>query len=306
MPVTAVFASAALCLLPVADHARGPVTTAQDCSPARPAEVAGPPPPTGARAFICAVRTDKALGLATSTPDQVLLAHGHRLCAAYTRDDPDEPARLDAAEGVDVRELYGLLAPICPAADATVEADLAAADREFAESDAKERRKCAATPRHRPLIAPAKAVRLEDPRWPGTGMELYAPGTGAGVPVQSLKNGLVGAGPGHVAVRTHAGLPACVTLETYALRPPVETKGWDHVAEAGYDHRGGRMFFRASTGGMELPDLSLDGRTGHYRIRVHFAWFRGEGGKRRSQRLLIMAYPGQGDDLVTYRKPPGR
>ncbi|NJP92576.1 hypothetical protein HCN51_24490 [Nonomuraea sp. FMUSA5-5] len=140
------------------------------------------------------MRTGKALGLADSTPDQVLLAHGHRLCAVYTRDDPDELARVDAAEGVDVRELYGLLAPICPAAGATVEADMAAADREFAESDAKERRKCAATPRHRPLIAPAKAVRLEDPRWPGTGMELYASGTGAGpddgVPGQSVKGRL--------------------------------------------------------------------------------------------------------------------
>ncbi|MEV4115435.1 hypothetical protein [Nonomuraea sp. NPDC049695] len=311
--VTAAAASVALCLLPVADHARGPVTTVQDCSPNQPWQDArvGPLPPTGPRAFICAVRANQALGLADTTPDQVLLAHGHRLCAAYTRNDPDELARIYAAEGLDVRELYGVLATICPAADADVRDDLAAEDRQFAESDAEHRRKCAAIPRHRPLIKPAKAVRLKEPQWPQPeGVELYDPETGAdpydGVFDHSLENGLVGAGPGHVAVHTHADYAVCVTLETYARRPPVETKGWDHVAEVGYDHRGGRMVFRASTGGIEWPDLSLDGRKGHYRIRVHFAWFAWKGEELGSQRLLIMAYPGQGDKLVTYRKPSRR
>ena len=58
----------------------------------------------------------------------------------------------------------------------------------------------------------------------------------------------------------------------------------------------------ASTG-TELPDLSLNGRAGHYRIRVHFAWFPWDGDKYGTQRLLIMAYPGPGDKVVTYRRP---
>ncbi|MGW5159517.1 hypothetical protein ACWEPN_28920 [Nonomuraea wenchangensis] len=287
----------ALCFLPAADQSVGPVTTAADCSPDQPWEHYGEPlepvPLTGPRAYLCAVRQHQALGFAATTPDQVVLAHGRRLCAAYTRADPA------------VRGLGWALAGICPAADADARAEQAAEDREFADFQAEERRKCAATPRHRPLIRPAKAIRLKEPEWPEAGLELYdeyateGGGTTAG-PVES--------GPGHVRVSTLSSFHVCVTLETYPRRPPVETKGWDDVVEVGYLNRTGEMIFMDGLSGSTLPDLSLGGRKGHYRIRVHYAWFPWKGGEEGdgTQRLLIMAYPGPGDQVTTYRKPSKR
>ncbi|GAA3138542.1 DMT family transporter [Nonomuraea roseoviolacea] len=305
--VTALATSVALCFLPAADQSRGPITTAEDCSPPEPWETDGrpmePPTPTGSRAFICAVRQQNALAFAATTPDQVLLAHGRRLCAVYTRNDPRELARLGQVEGVNVGNLSGVLAGICPAAKAAVTAKAAAQNREFEEFVAEERSKCDATPRHHPLIKPAKAIRLKEPEWPEAGLDLYDEFAGEG---RSTSAGPVTAGPGRVTVDTHPDLHVCVTLETYPRRPPVETKGWDDVVEVGYASRSGEMSFMDGLSGTELPDLSLDGRKGHYRIRVHFAWFPWKGEEYGTQRLLIMAYPGPGDKVVTYRRPSKR
>ncbi|MEV4109083.1 hypothetical protein [Nonomuraea sp. NPDC049695] len=307
--VTALATSVTLCFLPAADHSRGPATTAADCSPQESwAQVAEPQPRTGTRAFICSVRENRALAFADTTPDQVLLAHGRRLCGAYTRNDPAELARIKAVEKVDVRGLEGVLAPICPPADAVVQAAQDEQDREYEEWEAEEQRKCDATPRHRPRIRPAKAIRLKEPEWPEAGLELYEETEGSdpandGVYGAAPANGLVSVGPSHLMVDTHSDFHVCVTLETYGRRPPVETKGWDHVVEVGYESPEGQMIFMDGLGGTELPDLSLNGRKGHYRIRVHFAWFPWEGDKYGTQRLLIMAYPGEGDKIITYRKP---
>ncbi|MBB6348238.1 DMT family transporter [Nonomuraea muscovyensis] len=305
--VTALATAVALCFLPAADQSRGSVTTAEDCSPPEPWEMDGkpvePPPPTGSRAFICAVRRQNALTFAATTPDQVLLARGRRLCAVYTRNDPRELARLREVEGVNVANLSGVLAGICPAANAEVTAEAAAKDREFDEFMAEERRKCDATPRHRPLITPAKAIRLKEPEWPEAGLELYDEFAGEG---KSTTAGPVTAGPGRVTVGTHSDFHVCVTLETYTRRPPVESKGWDDVVEVGYANQSGEMSFMDGLSGTELPDLSLNGRKGHYRIRVHFAWSPWKGEEYGTQRLLIMAYPGPGDKVVTYRRLPER
>ncbi|MEV0151327.1 MULTISPECIES: DMT family transporter [unclassified Nonomuraea] len=305
--VTALATSVALCFLPAADESRGPVTTAEDCSPPEPWETDGkpvePPPPTGSRAFICAVRRQNALTFSATTPDQVLLAHGRRLCAVYTRNDARELARLREVEGVDVGNLSWVLAGICPAAKAKVTAKAAADNREFEEFMAEEQSKCDATPRHRPLIKAARAIRLREPEWPEAGLELYDEFAGEG---RSTSAGPVTAGPGGVTVDTHSDFHVCVTLETYTRRPPVETKGWDDVVEVGYANQSGEMSFMDSLSGTELPDVSLNGRKGHYRIRVHFAWFPWKGEEYGTQRLLIMAYPGPGDEVVTYRRPPKR
>lgn len=302
--VTTLAASVALCFLPAADQSRGPITTARDCSPPDPWETNGEPvasePLTGPRAFICAVRQRQTLAFAATTPDQVLLDHGRRLCGAYTRNDPRELARLRDTEGLSVDHLSGVLAGICPAANAKITAEAAARQREFEEFDAEERRKCDATPRHRPLIRPAKAIRLKEPEWPETALELYDDSPVEG---KSTSVGPVGVAPGHVSVSTHSDFHVCVTLETYTRRPPVETKGWDHVVEVGFANRSGEMTFTDSLSGTELPDLSLNDRKGHYRIRVHLAWFPWKGDEYGTQRLLIMAYPGPGDKAVVYRKP---
>ncbi|MEV0232116.1 hypothetical protein [Nonomuraea sp. NPDC050786] len=309
--VTALATSVALCFLPAADHSRGPVTTAADCSPQkgwRLPQQAEPQPRKGTRAYICSVRGSRALPFADTTPDQVLLAHGRRLCGAYTRNDPAELARIRAVEKVDVRDLEGVLAPICPPADVVVQAEVDEEDREYEEWEAEEQRKCDATPRHRPRIRPAKAIRLKEPEWPEAGLELYEPTEGSdpandGVYGAAPANGLVSVGPSHVMVDTHSDFHVCVTLETYTRRPPVETKGWEHVVEVGYESPEGQMVFMDGLSGTELPDLSLNGRKGHYRIRVHFAWFPWKGDEYGTQRLLIMAYPGEGDKIITYRKP---
>ncbi|MBT2233678.1 DMT family transporter [Nonomuraea sp. NEAU-A123] len=305
--VTALATSVALCFLPAADQSRGPITTAASCSPREPWEngvaTEEPAPPTGERAFICAVRQHNTFDFAATAPDQVLLAHGRRLCAAYTRKDRRELARLQGTEGENLPGLSGVLAGICPAANADVTAEAAAEDREFDEMMAEERRKCDATPSHRPLIEPAKAIRLKDPEWPEAGLELYDEFSEEG---KSTTAGRVIAGPGSVTVNTHSDFHVCVTLETYTRRPPVETKGWDDVVEVGYANQSGEMSFMDGLSGTELPDLSLKGRKGHYRIRVHFAWSPWKGEKYGTQQLLIMAYPGPGDKVTTYRRPPKR
>ncbi|MEV4363674.1 hypothetical protein [Nonomuraea sp. NPDC049625] len=294
----------ALCVVPAADLARGPVTTAEDCSPRDSWEYdEEPPPPTGERAFVCAVRAGRTF--AATTPDQVLLAHGRRLCDAYTRDDRRELARLR----VNAESLASTLAGICPRADATIKAERAAADREFEEWEAEEQRKCDAAPRHRPLVPPARSSVLKKPEWPEGGLEMYDETDHGEDPAEvyakAVDNGLVGSGPGHLVVTTHSDSHVCVTLETYTRRPPVETKGWDQVVEVGYLSSSGQMVLSDGLSGTELPDLSLYGRKGHYRIRVHFAWVPWKGDKYGTQRLLIMAYPANGDKVVSYRKPGG-
>ncbi|MBB5779089.1 hypothetical protein [Nonomuraea jabiensis] len=296
--------AAALCVVPAADLARGPVTTAEDCSPDDSwAYEEEPPPPTGERAFVCAVRTGRTFAFAATTPDQVLLAHGRRLCDAYTRDDRRELARLR----VNAESLASTLAGICPRADAAVKAERVAEDREFEEWEAEEQRKCDAAPRHRPLVPPARSSVLKEPEWPEGGLAMYEETDDGEDPAEvyakAADNGLVASGPGHLVVTTNSDLHVCVTLETYTRRPPVETKGWDHVVEVGYRSSSGRMVLSDGLSGTELPDLSLHGRKGHYRIRVHFAWVPWKGDKYGTQRLLIMAYPANGDKVVTYRKP---
>ncbi|WP_336209251.1 hypothetical protein [Nonomuraea sp. LPB2021202275-12-8] len=304
--VTALATSVALCFLPVADQSRGPVTTAEECSPPEPWEMreeAEPRPLTGPRAFICAVREHEVLKLPATTPDQVLLAHGRRLCGAHTRDDPRELTRLQAVEGVSVRGMDWALAGICPSADSAVKARKAAQEREFAAFDAEEQRKCDATPHHQPLIKPARSIRLKEPEWPEAGLQLFEPTEDGDLAGDEFDTGLVSGGPGHLVVGTSSDYHICVTLETYKRRPPVETKGWQHVVEVGHDSPTGKIVFTDGLSGTQLPDLSLNGRKGHYRIRVHFAWFPWNGDEYGTQRLLIMAYPAPGDKAVTYRKP---
>ncbi|MGS2647786.1 hypothetical protein [Streptosporangium sp. LJ11] len=43
-----------------------------------------------------------------------------------------------------------------------------------------------------------------------------------------------------------------------------------------------------------------------YFVRVHYDWFTWKGKQENGQRLLIMAFPGKGDEPVTYRKSPNR
>jgi hypothetical protein len=300
-----------LAFLPAADQARGPVTTAQDCGPQDDWRIGEPVQPrlTGEQRFVCGMRENTRFAFAATTPDQVLLAHGRRLCGVYTRNDPQELARLSAAEGLARTDLAHPLAEICPSAAATVKAAQDAREAEFQKWEQDAQRMCDATPRHRPLVKPAKAIRIKEPQWTDYGvLEAYEATDDDYDPAdtdlldKAQDDGLVAARPGHLMVLSHSDFDLCVTLETYTRRPPVETRGWDHVVEVGYESTTGEIVLGDNLSGTRLPDLSLHGRRGHYRIRVHYAWFPWKGEQEGGQRLLIMAYPAQGDKAVTYKK----
>ncbi|MEV4242109.1 hypothetical protein AB0J63_01740 [Streptosporangium canum] len=302
-----------LFLLPAADHARGPFTSRSDCERARSAVGAygqhvEPRPMTGETAFVCEVRGSDGSPFSQSTPDLALVAYGHRLCGVYTRNDPREVARVREISGVDVRGLTYTLDKICPRAAAIVKAVSDEEDREIAEREAEEQRMCDEAPRHRPLIRPESASVRREPLWTDHGsVEAYEE-DGENDPFEDglyellEKNGLVAALPGHMVIYVYSDVVTCVTTETYKRRPPVETKGWHHVVEVGYRSPTGEITLRDPMGGAELPDLALHGRSGDYRIRVHYAWFPWKGEKRGGQRLLIMAYPGRGDEVVVHRE----
>ncbi|PZG13889.1 hypothetical protein [Nonomuraea aridisoli] len=309
-----VAATVALAFVPVADQARGPVTAAEDCAP-RETWTGEPEEPalTRDQRFVCSFRNAGLVGFAATTPDSVILAHARRLCGVYTRDDPQEVARLQATEGLKRDALTYPLADICPSAGAVVAAAAAEQDREIEEWEADAQRMCDSTPRHRPLVKPAKATRIKEPQWTDYGVvETYEPTEDGGDPFEdgllerAQDDGLVAALPGHLMILTHSDYDLCVTLETYTRRPPVETKGWDHVAEVGYDSPTGQIVLMDGLSGTTFPDLSLNGRAGRYRIRVHYDWFEWKGLQQGGQRLLIMAFPGKSDKPITYRKPRRR
>ncbi|MEV4380777.1 hypothetical protein [Streptosporangium sp. NPDC049644] len=304
----------ALGFLPVADQARSPVTAAEDCAP-REAWRGEPEEPrlTRDQRLVCSLRQGNLIKFAATTPDTVILARARWLCGIYTRNDPQEVARLRATEGLKRDDLTYPLAEICPSAGAVVKAAAAERDREIQEWQADAQRMCDSSPRHRPLIEPAKAIRMKEPQGTDYGVvETYEPTEDGGDPSedglleQAQDDDLVAALPGHLMILTHSDFDLCVTLETYTRRPPVETKGWDHVAEVGYESPTGEIVLRDDLSGTEFPDLSLNGRVGHYRIRVHYDWFRWKGEQEGGQRLLIMAFPGKGDKPITYRKPSSR
>ncbi|MFC4009119.1 hypothetical protein ACFOY2_17940 [Nonomuraea purpurea] len=300
--VAGLASSVALCLLPAADQAPGPVTTAEECEPPAPWEVEEPEEPhelTPEKRFICFLRSP-GTGLpqfSAAAPDPVVLAFGRRMCDLYTRNDVRELARWKTTR----QALTNPIAGICPSAAAVIKAERAEQNREVAELQAEAQRVCDATPRHRPRIKPAKAIRIKKPQWTDYGVLQTYEGE-EDEPNLDPRNGLVSSEPGTLVVITDPDFDLCTTVETYARRPPVETKGWDKVVEVGYHSPTGKIVLSDSLSGTELPDLSLNGRAGHYRIRVHHAWFPWKGEKQAAQRLLIMAYPAPGDKEIVYRK----
>ncbi|GGL42117.1 hypothetical protein [Planomonospora parontospora] len=308
---------AALCLLPAADLARGPFTTEGDCGRLQPTDGYGwraeAPPLSDELTFVCAVRAaGETLPSWQDLSDPELLAYGRRLCGVYTRNDPGEIARVRAVNGVDVREFTYVIDEVCPAADAVVRAERAEEEREMREWEAEQQRMCDEAPRHRPLIRPASATVVGKPVRTDYGvLEAYeetsdGDPSGDGLLDRAQENGLVAGLPGHLMVRIHSDAPTCLTLETYPRRPPVETRGWQHVVEVGYRSPGGMIELGDPMSGPEYPNLALRGRAGDYRIRVHYAWLPWKGEEHAGpQRLLIMAYPGRGDGVVVHRRRTG-
>ncbi|MFI7703791.1 hypothetical protein [Nonomuraea sp. NPDC049480] len=51
---------------------------------------------TAEQTFVCGIRQNTRFKFAATTPDQVLLAHGRRLCGVYTRSVCATPPRATA------------------------------------------------------------------------------------------------------------------------------------------------------------------------------------------------------------------
>ncbi|MFB4283222.1 hypothetical protein ACBJ59_48525 [Nonomuraea sp. MTCD27] len=297
-PYQAVMASVStalvLVLVPVSDHAPGPITTASDCE----AMDGRKSPKTGEQKFVCMVRRS-SLPFGKALPDPQLIAYGRRMCGIYTRGDAREAAAFREAHGIDPLQEAGLLYGVCPKADADTDKAAAEEEAEMLAWEAEEQAKCDHAPRHRPLIKPVRAVRQKRPVWPETVLEAYE---GEGMPDYGLVgrgSELVTAAPGHLRIEVDTTYRVCVTTETYTRRPPVEVKGWDRVVEVGYESPTGRIVLSDGLVGVELPDLAVRG-AGHYRIRVHYAWLDWKGHENVGQRLLVMAWPGRGDDVVVH------
>jgi hypothetical protein len=231
--------------------------------------------------------------------DQDVLAQGHHLCALATRHGGDIHAR--AVQEAPQASLAGLLAGLCPA---VTRAQQAEADREQAEEDAyvaQKERACAAHPRHRPKIRPVRQRRatLWTEFWTIDGWEEGYEGD-----PPELVEELVGSGRGTLAIwaADEAG-HACVTVESYTRRPPLETRGWEEVVEVGYE---------SPTGSLELVDgdgTRLKGLTargpGAYRVRVHL---RGRDlvtqvidAPDGAVELLVQVFPGTGKKPVVHK-----
>ncbi|GIH22740.1 hypothetical protein Aph01nite_10500 [Acrocarpospora phusangensis] len=281
-----------LLFLPVGDQWRGGTTAQEDCF-------------RGARStFLCQVRTTDVLTSVKHDPDRYVLAYGERLCGVYTRNDPHELARVQRTDGVRVADLEYTLADICPRAAAIVTAAAAEEEREMLALEAAERRKCREAPRHRPPIEPVQVVAQREPMFTDYGQLMayeeeiaeHDPYDGA-LPFESER---VGVGPGQLNIYVHPDITLCVTTASYLRRPPIETKGWDHVVEFGHQTVSGEIAIADAMGGTPLPNLAARG-AGHYRIRVHYDLVPGKGDDWGAQRLLIMSYPGRSEKVVVHR-----
>ncbi|MEV1201451.1 hypothetical protein [Microbispora rosea] len=300
----AVLAVTAVVLIPAASASPGKVSTERelDCAGFGDGTVKGLSETD--KRFLCAVRGydrpyDSGVEGWDEVSDQDVVAQGRQLCALATRHGGDTGAR--AVQEAPQASLAGALADLCPAVASARQAE---ADRRQAESDAyvaKKERACAAHPRHRPKIRPVRQRRatLWAEFWTIGGEEDGYEGD-----PPDLVEELVGSGRGTLAIwaADEAG-HACVTVESYTRRPPLETRGWEEVVEVGYE---------SPTGSLELVDgdgTRLKGLTtrgpGSYRVRVHL-----RGRELVTQvidapdgavELLVQVFPGTAKKPVVYR-----
>ncbi|GIH97258.1 hypothetical protein ACFFMN_15310 [Planobispora siamensis] len=291
-----------LALTPVSDTVTGRISGNEACSTAGGFLIDSLEELEGGARFLCAARGgpwgDGTIREFDGMPDGHVLAYGRHLCAAVVRAGGDVGRRepyeeLGLEHSADLAE--GLRA-ICPGVVAAekVKAERArlADEREQAALNVK----CAAYPRHRPLIRPLRRavgavdtdynalVALEDE------IEMVEAGP-------LWVEGLAGAEPGVLQVTVADEFtPVCVTAEVYDRRPPLERRGWDEVEEISYRSTRGRLRFVDFYGGPRLVNLTAAGR-GAYRVRVHVrgdgeAWRDGgEAWRGSMEQFLIMVYP---------------
>ncbi|GGO05796.1 hypothetical protein GCM10010116_11350 [Microbispora rosea subsp. aerata] len=301
---TIVLAATMVVLLPAASAAPGKVSTSRelDCTGFGDGTFTGLS--EADKRFLCEVRGYGLLYASRverwdGVSDQDLLNQGRHLCALATRHGGDINAR--AVQEAPQASLAPALPILCPAVARAQEAEEA---REQAELDAyvaRKERACAAHPRHHPKIRPVRQRRatLWTEFWTINGWE---DGYG-GDPPDLVKN-LMGGGRGALAIWAADEVGhACVTVESYNRRPPLETRGWEEVVEVGYESPTGSLRLQ----GMDGPALKglLTRGPGSYHVRVHL-----RGRELVTQtidppdgavELLVMMFPGTGKKPVVYK-----
>ncbi|MBB3729320.1 hypothetical protein [Nonomuraea dietziae] len=248
--------------------------------------------------FLCEARDSLMDEPGTRMPDGRLFAYGRHLCRLV-----EKGGRLPDARNGDEFDVARALPANCPALARVNERNQAELKREEEEYYARRRAECAALPRHKPRTKPVRQATTH------MSVEFYALDTSEegfdGGVSEELGSGdeVMVAVPGNLAFHTltEMGL-LCVTGESYRRRPPVETEGWDVVAEIGYRSPTGVL--EISDGSRALPDLAVGG-PGHYRVRVHQRELGVDHDREEpqaSEEWLIMVYPGREKEPRTYVK----
>ncbi|MGW4469302.1 hypothetical protein ACWENQ_06455 [Nonomuraea sp. NPDC004354] len=226
-----------------------------------------------------------------AVPDQVLLARGYRLCKMAEHD----------MQGALRSEYARALGSLCPVVAKAQEAEGRKRQAEERAYFAKGEKACATHPAHRPRVKPVRQARatMWTEFWTINGWDEGFEGS-----IPDLVEELVGSERGALAIWAADEIGhACVTGESYAKPPPLETKGWDEVVEVGYESPSGSLVI-VDNQGNALPDLTPGG-PGTYRVRVHL-----RGRKLVYQvpdppdgavELLITVFPGKETKPVVYK-----
>ncbi|MBE3014288.1 hypothetical protein IL992_34695 [Microbispora sp. NEAU-D428] len=299
----AVLAATAVVLLPAASAPPGKVSAQWElgCSGFGDGTVKGLS--EADKRFLCAVRYDHRYGSGleewNEVSDQAVLDQGRHLCALATRHGGDIGARV--VQEAPQASLAIALPSLCPAVARSRQAE---EERRQAESDAyvaQKERACAAHPRHRPQIRPVRQRRAT--LWTEfSTIEGREEGYEGDPP--DLVEDLVGSGRGTLAIWAADEIGhACVTVESYPRRPPLETSGWEEVVEVAYESPSGSLELHGGEG-PTLQGLTTRG-PGSYRVRVHL---RGRNLVTQvpdppdgAVELLVMVFPGTANKPAVYK-----
>ncbi|QKW37646.1 hypothetical protein HUT06_29555 [Actinomadura sp. NAK00032] len=119
----------------------------------------------------------------------------------------------------------------------------------------------------------------------------------------ALKNGLVASDGRSVTVITGTQGPLCMTVRAYRKAPPLALKGWDQVAEVGFDSPDGRSTVGSMSGPSDFPAVTAAG-PGPYRVRVYV---RGRGEPEAffpempAEEHLLVVFPGKSKKPKSYK-----
>ncbi|MFG2015422.1 hypothetical protein [Actinomadura geliboluensis] len=119
----------------------------------------------------------------------------------------------------------------------------------------------------------------------------------------ALKNGLVASDGRSVTVITGTQGKLCLTVRAYRKAPPLDLKGWDEVAEVGFDSPDGRSTVGSMDGPSDFPPVTAAG-PGPYRLRVYV---RGRDEPEAffpdmpAEKHLLVVFPGESKKPKSYK-----